>query len=306
MPAKLKSALTLPPTDQLLSEFSALERTTMERPLSRPRLEYLRRELAAGHIVSPPRWAFAYCKHNGRRYRLNGQHTSTVFAEVPEGQRPKVVYESYECDTLEDVAMLFQNFDPRESVRSAGDVTRAVFASFPELDDYPVRLGQALVGGIQMAKLARKEWAEGTQQDTKTNARGLTSGDKAKAAAEYPGFAAWLQAGFGSNAAMRVVGRAPVVAAMLLTREADQETAERFWLAVRDGSDPRPGCASRRLREYLQEVRLTSGSSRTTRNYAGQREILAKSLQAWRAHLDGSDNVRLSYRDTSLLPKVGG
>jgi hypothetical protein len=300
MAVVLKSANVLKPTDDLLVQFRSLDRTPMERPLNRARLDYLRGELSSGRLLNPPKWARVYCRHNGRHYRLNGQHTSVVFAERPEAERPQVVYEVYECDTPAEVAELFQGFDSRESTRTSGDVTRAVFAATPELAGYPVRLGQSLVGGLFLAKLVRREWAEGVRQDVKTNSKGVTALDKSKAAAEYPGFAAWVRDEFASNAAAAVCGRAPVVAAMLLTREIDQQEAERFWLAVREGSDPRPKSASRVLREYLQEVRLTSGADRSV----SQREILAKCLQAWRAHREGADSVRLHYRETSLLPRV--
>lgn len=299
-----KSLKVIKPTDDVLATFARLERTAMERPLSTSRLEYLRAQMSKGAVINPPKWAVAYCKWDGRQYRLNGQHTSKVFGEFPETVRPQVVYEEYECDTLDDVATLFQGFDPRESVRSAGDVTRVVFAANPVLDGYPVRLGQALVGGVFMAKMARREWDEGVIQATKTNGRGVTSGDKAKEAAEHSGFASWLRTEFSSNESAAILGRAPVIAAMLLTREKDGERAEAFWKAVRDGSDANPRSASRVLREFLQAVRLTSGNNRSTRMAAGQREILFKSLQAYRFHREGAANVRLSYRDTSLLPGV--
>ena len=304
MAIQLKSANVVKPTDQLICDFRGLEHTPMERPLSRTRLDHLRREMAAGRFLNLAKWARVYCKHNGRHYRLNGQHTSTVFAERPEAERPLVVYEHFECDTPAEVAALFQGYDSRESVRSAGDITRAVFSSSPDLAGYPVRLGQALVGGLAMLAAADREWAEGVRQDVKSTYRGKSAMDKASAAINYAGFAAWLKDEFGGNEPGALLGRAPVVCAMLATRRADQAAAETFWKEVRDGTNPNPKSGSRVLREYLLAVRLSSSGGGGTRTAAGQREVLAKCLSAWRAWREGGEVYRLAYRETSLLPEV--
>lgn len=298
-----KSIKTVRPTDAVLSEFADLERTDIERPLSKSRLEYLRGQLAAGNFHTPPKWSYCYCRFNGRKYRLNGQHTSVVLAERPEDQRPLVTLEEYECDTLDEVARLFSQFDSKEGARTNSDINRAVFNTDSQLSGYPVRLGQALVSAVAMLENADREWASEVRQEVKSNSSKKSAMEKAGAAIQFAGFATWLKDEFGSNQAAALLGRAPAICAMLATRRVDQQAAETFWKEVRDGTNPNPKSGSRVLREYLLAVRLSSSSSANTRNAAGQREVLYKSLQAWTAWRTGAD-CRLSYRETSLLPVV--
>ena len=90
-----------------------------DRPMNDRRIAYLDSALREGQW-RPPHWATAYCKADKKTYRVNGKHSSTVLS-LANGHFPKgtgIIFEHYECDTLEDMAKLYASFDRRESARA--------------------------------------------------------------------------------------------------------------------------------------------------------------------------------------------
>ncbi len=80
--------------------------------------------------ATPFRWAIGKVK-SGLIRRVNGQHSSDVFLELtPEDWKAVafpvvVVWEEYECDTIRDLPVLFEQFDPSWSGRNKEDLVGA-------------------------------------------------------------------------------------------------------------------------------------------------------------------------------------
>lgn len=288
------------PSDEVVNQFATLEQTTLDRPVSPARLEYHRQQLARGRFLHPPTWASVYCRHNGKRYRVNGKHTSLVLREVPYAARPAVTLVHYECDTPDEVADLFNTFDTRETTRTVTDVNRAVFNANDALKGYPVRLANGMTSGVCIVKAVKTEWAEGRQVDFNKLTRATNAAERARAVAEYTGTALWVRDNLNTLKTV-IFERAAVLAAVILTREASQQEAEGFWLAVRDGTDPNPKAPTRVLRDYLLATRVAAGAAGRGRT-ASQREMLTKCLKAWNAARTGEE-LLLRYYEQSLMPK---
>ncbi len=84
-----------------------------------------------GSEATPFRWAIGTVKETGLKRRVNGQHSSEVFLEMtPEEWRRVVfpvvvIWEEYDCDALQDLPSLFEQFDPQWSNRDSKDIIGA-------------------------------------------------------------------------------------------------------------------------------------------------------------------------------------
>jgi hypothetical protein len=84
---------------------------------------------------------WACCWFQGKLHRLNGQHSSTVLADLEEfPTNVQAVVETYEASSLEEMAFYYNWFDTSGSVRSLGDVIRAIVRTLPDYDGLPLPL----------------------------------------------------------------------------------------------------------------------------------------------------------------------
>jgi hypothetical protein len=70
---------------------------------------------------------------------MNGQHSSMMLSKLDE-PFPEHLFahiDEYVVESPEDMALLFRQFDPRESARSVRDVAHAYQETYPELSDIP-------------------------------------------------------------------------------------------------------------------------------------------------------------------------
>lgn len=98
-----------------------------ERPRKNKRVEYLT-ELIDDSQFCRADFAYAKCKEDGKRYRVNGNHTSFVLCgcidnadlpDFPEGI--PLVVEEWECDVTSELIDIFDSYDNPQSNRTAGD-----------------------------------------------------------------------------------------------------------------------------------------------------------------------------------------
>src|SRR5262245_20526259 len=125
-----KTNVTLETCDRTFATtFSQMPALEGERLLKPARLAFLRNHVKAGTFVSPT-WAVVIDKNTGNRYRANGQHSSTVLAELTETDWqlyfPKgllVTVEEFTTDDLDsDTFLIFDIFDNPISARANVDV----------------------------------------------------------------------------------------------------------------------------------------------------------------------------------------
>src|SRR6266478_7119899 len=154
MPSVRKSKCDLPITRNLIAEWKVLGSTPGERPLKKLHQEWLRNTILSGAPVTPFTWIKSFCKETTRWYRIDGQHSIPTLDELVDDELQIVIDNGgiitetvYDCDTLEDVIILYNQMNPRKSARSAVDLHVAIRGHTP-LHDLPVEPTQWATKGI--------------------------------------------------------------------------------------------------------------------------------------------------------------
>jgi len=143
----LKSSTTRTVTRELAQEWESMTPSPTERPFSERRFEELQHRYE-DKLFIPCQWAFVWL--GGSKLRMNGQHSSKLLCKLPEPFPTGLMahIDEFEAETPEDMAELFQQFDPRASSRSSGDVSGAWQHTYPELKDIPPAIAKLGIEGI--------------------------------------------------------------------------------------------------------------------------------------------------------------
>jgi hypothetical protein len=266
-------------TQSLAMKFRDMDPVPHDRPLNPKRVEAYRKMLAAG-LFRPVQWATVHCNETQMTYRVNGKHTSNLFAEYE--QLPQLLYvtiEHYHCDDLDDVARLYATFDSRTQVRTTNDINRAFAAVDDDLSLIPAKLINLCVTAVSYSRNG-------------DNARQRTAAERAECLLDddVKVFAAWLHETLGSNNdSSRHLWRGPVVAAMYDTFKKSRKASSEFWMAVRDGTGTTPKKPDRVLHRFLLTKTVnhggmaTGGKSSSRGTMCSAREMYVKCLHAWNA-----------------------
>lgn len=114
-------------SEKVLAEHGSLADIPGERELKRSRINFLIDRAEVGDF-NRCEWARCHCKEDGKNYRVNGNHSKAVLnsilekeveAKFPNGV--PVTVQWYECDTLLDLADVFDQFDNQKSSRKPED-----------------------------------------------------------------------------------------------------------------------------------------------------------------------------------------
>lgn len=263
-------------TQALAIKFRDMDPVPHDRPLNPKRVEAYRKMLAVG-LFRPVQWATVHCNETQSTYRVNGKHTSNLFAEYEE--LPQVIHatiEHYHCDDLDDVARLYATFDSRAQVRTTNDINRAFAAIDPELSELPTKIINLCVTAIAYCKHG-DQYAQ------------VPAAERAECLldAHNKAFVSWVHEVLGNSGnreASRLLWRSSVVAAMHASYQKSRRDANEFWLAVRDGTGATPKTPDRVLNRFLLGKAVVG--SKTTRRASGlvsPREMFVKCLHAWNA-----------------------
>jgi hypothetical protein len=286
-------------TKKLATEFAEMDPAPRDRPLSERRLSVYRSLWSKG-LFRPCTWARAHCAETGGLYRVNGKHTSTLLAGLPEIPEFYVTVEDYQCDTLEDVAQLYGTFDSRLQSRTASDINLCFAGTIPELAGLSRTTINLVVGGINY------------HQDGAGAAQARQLAERAEVLVEYPEFALWLSGlfsppsgenGISGRRSCKHLQRSAVVAAMFACWQKAQGPATVFWTAVRDETGSTPAAPDRKLARYLLTTGVNNGAGANKTRVADGREIYVKSLHSWNAWRRG-ENTDLRYYAEKPIPKV--
>jgi hypothetical protein len=256
--------------------------------------------LAAG-MFRPVQWATVHCHETGTTYRVNGKHTSSLFADyevLP--QELYVTTESYHCDTLDDVARLYGTYDSREQVRTTNDINRAFAAVDPDLCDLPYKIINLCVTAVAMAKCTASG-IDRCRESAAQRAEALLDPD-------VKPFVLWVAETLGGGSETnRHMKRTAVAAAMRVSFSKSRKSANEFWLAVRDGTGATPKTPDRVLHRFLLSHGCAANNhqsnSRTSRSICGPREMYVKCLHAWNAWRKGS-TTDLKYHAQGKIPSA--
>jgi hypothetical protein len=261
-------------TRALAVRFRDMDPVPHDRPLNPKRVEAYRKMLSAG-LFRPVQWATVHCNETQATYRVNGKHTSSLFADFDKmPQDVHATIEHYHCDDLDDVARLYATFDSRTQVRTTNDINRAFAAVDPELSELPTKIINLSVTAIAFARY-------GDHYATRPAA------ERAECLLESESklFIAWVSEVLGSNNEnTRHMWRSPVCAAMYATFQKSRKAASEFWLAVRDGTGSTPKTPDRVLHRFLlsKSVKGSNPAGRSS-TLVGPREMYVKCLHAWNA-----------------------
>jgi hypothetical protein len=232
--------------------------------------------LAAG-LFRPVQWATVHCNETQATYRVNGKHTSNLFAEYEElPQSLHATIENYHCDDLDDVARLYATFDSRTQVRTTNDINRAFAAVDPDLAEIPTKIVNLCVTGIAYSQYGDKY----ASRPAAERAECLLEDDSKS-------FIGWVHQVLGShNENTKHLWRSAVVAAMHATWRKSRKASHEFWLAVRDGTGSTPKTPDRILHRFLLTRTVNNGTQRAPKkggNLCPPREMHVKCLHAWNA-----------------------
>jgi len=271
-------------TKDLAIKVAGLQRVPGERKVTKQRISHLEREIDQGALTTF-RWATAEVKGHPGVYRVNGQHTSKIFANGRD-PRGKVVLEHYQCDSVEDLVSLWSRFDPTASSRSKTDVLNTAFQSDKALQDLPVKQSQTAAKAAGIV-----EFGFGY-----TNK--VSNYDKAQAAVKHKDFVIWACQTFQPKGQCLRVG---VYVAALHTFTESEESASIFWREVQDGSNPSPTSGSRALQRLLLEYSANTGNgARTGKKSLLWDQMAELCLSAWQSWRQGRQVQSLKLSKAGL------
>ncbi len=269
-------------TRELAQKFVEMEPAPRDRPLSERRLRVYQRVITSGGF-RPISWATAYCVETGGTYRVNGKHTSLVLSTADPLPELYVTIEQFSCQTLEDVAKLYNTYDSTLQSRTIGDINASFAGTVPELRHLSTRMLNVLAAGINYC-----DFGDEYQK--------LQATDRAERLLDEVPFCVFFCEVAAGKEGERKFRRLAVVAAALLTYRKTPVQAKEFWNSVREETGPNPRDADRMLGKYL-------GGTMNSRTYKGRpnREIMVKCLHAWNAWRRG-ETTNLNYREDKPVP----
>jgi hypothetical protein len=248
-----------PLTPELAVQFAEMDPLPGERCLRPTRMAYLTAQLLRGKF-SGPDWATGYCRSDGKTYRLDGHHSSSLLANLPTGASfPSglvVTTTTYEFDSMEDAVDVFNLFNNPVSVRNNADVMGVYSAYVPGLDGYSREFLVAVANGLSESERQRRRRGSKDAVVLHPRSRGLYF--------VYPGHpefvehAHWL-ATFRERKNASFLGRAVIVSEMIAQRMAMPEVAHDFWHLVFSESHADPEHETRVLAESIREMLAVAG-----------------------------------------------
>jgi hypothetical protein len=282
-------------TKDVAKKFRDMDGVPSDRNLSVPRIEAYRKIARAG-LFRPLQWATAFCVETNGTYRVNGKHTSTLFAEddvaIPQGL--VAVVEHFKCDTMEDLAKLYSGYDSRSMVRTTNDINKSFAAVDEDLAEIPVSIVSLCVTAIAYTKYG-------------ASYSGRPAAERAEALFDLQNkqFVRWV-ADMVIGEDSRHIKRSPVVSAMYDTWRKSHRAATDFWSAVRDHSGESPSLPDRKIGKYLLTRTVNTGNG-GRKNMGGSactpREMYVKCLHAWNAWRRNT-TTDLKYHSEGKIPAV--
>jgi hypothetical protein len=256
-------------TPELAKQFSVMTHLPGERPLKEKRLKFFADHIKAGTFVDPT-WSVGIDKSTGIKYRLDGQHTSTLLASLNPQEFPKdhlVTINTYEFDSLaEDGVILFDIFDNPASARSNTDMMRIYRVQFDELNDLDDSFCVKITQGIAAYEAKLKD---GKVYPARVAGNYLAHD-------LYRSFAVWADTLVKHPDIENkwMFGKAGIVAEMLADYKASVEDATQFWMYVVTESHPDKNHVTRDLADDLKKWHIKQERK-------SQDEYRAKAAKTW-------------------------
>lgn len=276
-------------TREVAQRIASMPMLGTDRKLNEFRVSLYGKMIEAGAMRAVP-WATAKCIETGETYRVNGQHSSNAYLRVdhiPDGSY--AIIEQYVCDTIEDVAHLWNTFDSSIGVRTNREIIQAFAAVSGRLSTISTNMLMLCAGALRVAA------DDGFVINSRK--RRDTMAERATALLEQSDFAQWVDERFSRKTTAHMTRSGPV-AAMFVTWQKCQRDAEVFWTEVRDESNPDNQSASRRAAKWLTQMHTRKKS-----NPGVVREQYVRCLLWWNAFRRNT-STDLRYSSTIKTPAV--
>jgi hypothetical protein len=259
-----------------------------DRPLREIRLVVYRKLMKEGKF-RPMTWAAAFCKETGGTYRVNGKHTSFLCCEFNLKEIPPLyaIVEYYECDTLKDVAELYNTFDSKTQMRTVQDINIAFKSTIPALEHVANNLLGLCITGMHYSQL----------QGDYTR---IPAQERAEAMYDHHDFILWVDSILPKQ--LTQLKKMAVIAAMYLTWQRAPRIATEFWTMVRDENAAKPDHPTRKLAKFIW-MNSRYAVDKKFRHRVKDREFFVKCLHAWNAYRN-DEGTNLNYYAKAPIPDV--
>jgi len=143
-------------TDEELDKHLAFPSIPGERLMEKSRLKWLE-GLLRWRQFNRVDWAYCLCKEDNITYRVNGQHTGYTLDRVRKGEIEGTVFpggvpgeiQFWECDTLKDLADVFDQFDNHHAMRKPKDKLGVFQAQHTDVRTVSRDLTGHVLAGVQ-------------------------------------------------------------------------------------------------------------------------------------------------------------
>ncbi len=269
-------------TRQLVKELSGLPVFKGDRPFMKKRQAFLAERYASGLFYAP---RFAVATMDGKRYRMNGRHSTSMLSEVSGGLPGNLmaVIDEWKCDEPADLAVCFAQYDDRRSNRTPPEITNAHARVHSELDHISRTILCVIVNGLTYGL-----------EDGK-GMTAITADNRAALLHQHQDFVLWAAPLVGS----RTMSRVGVVGAMFRTYASDINDATLFWRWAANEDHPDRKHPSRVLARFLIE---TARPGVHGRKVITARMYYVKCVHAWNAFRGGNGTALCYHRNAPIPP----
>ena len=279
---------TVPLTLEIAKHFDRMKRLKGDRDVEsargKARIEYLRVAMVEGRFHSPTWSTVTIGKDKGKKYREDGAHSSRALVQAGV-EFPKdlmVTIREFHCDTKEDATYLWEEFNPKVSVRSMLDLAINRSTLVPMYESRQIAPSTILTASRAIA-------THFNIVDPKLHMKPL------EGITEYPQFVLFVNDYLGRSG----FKRSGIVAAMFSTWGKSPTHAGVFWKEVRDSTGGDKKDPVRRLNKYLNDLVIAA-------KYRGTLDLpfvqYVKCHHAWNAWRKGGTTA-LKYVKGCPVPK---
>jgi len=222
-----------PLTIELAKEIATMPGLPGERPVNRARMNYLTLQLDRGGFASPA-WAVAVDGKTGTKFRINGQHSSRLLADLAPDKFPGGLLAHIEYWAVDEIADeapdLFNLFDHPRSARSNTDYMGTLRIRHSDLAAFDNKFLVNVAAGI--AENTKERWrARAAQNLPSADLLEVHSGRELGLYYVHEDcrrFAVWLRQFVGSMHAW-MIARSGIVSEMLDDWQENAELAAEYW-----------------------------------------------------------------------------
>lgn len=256
-----------------------------ERPINRNRVRYLHRKIEDGKWL---KGLICTVSVNGTRYRLNGQHQSTMLLENPDLKELTVDRRHYRVFNMEEAAKLYTQFDDPTSTRSYAHIVNVHAANSSSFCNWPNRVVRLCIAAVSF------------NESGSNYKKAMARENRIELLTEHQHACGVLYDILTPTADSGHLQRDAVACAIFQTVLVNANDARAFWGTVRDGEMLTKDRPAKRLERYLASL-VNTNYGRAIPEFEN---IYAKCITAWNAFRKNRRTALRVYREAALPEAV--